>query len=465
MPEKTNQNIFEKIISGYPVLFSVIVAIFLTSAVYAANNYFFYRSREFDKNYEAQIVFQGVQGLTHAGIDNDQHLKGLIEGFINDIHASVTVEKSSNGLQVWKIWNGKYQDASRQMIKKEIQFEADSSQYAIIYEYGNRPDILLSVWRALSFSIYDYVENSEQYWKYRLLNRSLPFWSYFLIIIFAVLVSVKKHKQDLQVIPLLQAHYQDKMTLFIENSKEQLEIERDEIAGIKEALDEKVKELEDLQKLYNMSAEEKRSNSKLISKLKEEIIDLSVQKEKKDKVVDDYEFQIMMLEDENGNQNKRINELVEKTKKLLEKIKNTEKIEQEPERDISFKKIKRIIQMEYLSKNYKSGKVSEHCRSHELLSLITKLREEELFVEVRNDSYEPRMQGTIKIIDEKAVGNDGASGAIKIILCEDKGRSVLCRFAVKKEYGNYIEKVGFVIAMLIRAKYKDLKDFTIKSSG
>lgn len=462
MSEKTEKNVLGRIISRYPIVFSVLVAILLASAVYAVNNYFFYRSREFDKNYEAQIVFQGVQSLTRAEINNDPHLKALVESYINDIRASVTVEKSRDGVKVWKTWNGKQQDASRQMIKKEMQFEADNSRYVIIYEYGNRPDMLLSVWRAFSFSIYDYVENSEQYWKYRLLNRSLPFWSYFLIIIFAVLVSVKKYKQDLQVIPLLQAHYQDKMALVIDNSKEQLEIERNEREEIEKVLEEKEKELENLS---NESAEEKQSNSKLISKLKAEIASLSEQKENKDKLVYDREFQIMQLEEDKCNQNKRISELIKELNELSQKIKDTANMEQEHDRDVSFKNIKKIIRTEYLAKNYKNGKVSEHCRSHELVSLITKLREEELFVDVRNDAYEPRMQGTIKVTDEKAVGNDGAVGSLKIVLRDDKGRSVLCSFAVKKEYSSHIEKVGFVIAMLIRTKYKDFKDFTIKIVG
>ena len=462
MLEKPEEPVLGRIISRYPILFSVLVSILLASAVYVVNNYFFYRSREFDKNYEAQIVFQGVQSLTRAGIENDQNLKGLIDSYINDIRANVTVEKSRNGVQVWKTWNGKQQDISRQMIKNEIQFEVDNSRYEIIYEYGNRPDMLLSVWRAFSFSIYDYVENSEQYWKYRFLNRSLPFWSYFLIIFFSVLVSVKKYKQDLQVIPLLQAHYNDKMTLFIDNSKEQLEIERDELVGIKGELEENGNELENLQKLYNISAEEKQSNSQLINELQKKNISLSEQKEKKDKLVEDYEIRITLLEDEKGNKEKEINELLEKTNELLEKIKNTEKMEHEPERDVSFKKIKKIIQTEYLSKSYKSGKKSEHCRADELLPWINKLKEEDLFVDVRNDSYEQKMQGTIKIKDQKDVGADGAFGELKIILKEDKGRSVICKFVVKKEYSNHIEKVGFVIAMLIRAKYKDLKDFKIK---
>jgi hypothetical protein len=174
---------------GRTIVITLLLTFFAASTIYCANNYWYYNSiatiAENNNEHYKQTIKLFVDLSREEELQTS--LKRVLQEYINSANGKIRIQYTVRNNLLWDISNRYYVDPERTQIT-DTAIIRDNSRHDSYIEYsfqrGVRPPFTNGLVRAWTFSVGDLVTKGlNNYRKYYLYQRSLPFWTYFAILL------------------------------------------------------------------------------------------------------------------------------------------------------------------------------------------------------------------------------------------------------------------------------------------
>lgn len=231
------------------IVTSIVTGTILSAVLYLLlNYYFYYKAQEGWFNSDANLILTSINSIAQiSSREGEEQIRRNLEEFIKRARRSISISSiSPSGDVLWVISGPKFTDSSRTKLTSHKELEIGQLRLAIDISKNNRPPVYLHLFRAVSFSILDYVESPAKYKEYRLIWRTIP-WLVSLVVSLALMFAVfyifrYKYRENLYLAETLE---NEKFKLMIENEKlrqnqKRWERQEESLSSVKARLEEEV---------------------------------------------------------------------------------------------------------------------------------------------------------------------------------------------------------------------------------
>lgn len=457
----------------------VLTIVLLSSALfYSVDWYWFYNTKASDKGREAEIYYNSIKQIVQLKVgagSSDSEIKKQIMAYISLMPPLLEVKKIESENLLWSISNNRILDPTRTVVSKDFSFENGPDTYSLSFKYGNRPPFTNSLFRAWSWSALDYYKSPQDYFKYKLYNRSTPLYSAFLVISLLSIPLFTRIYRDKEAFRLLKIHLVElevKKDEAIASLVNEQQAAADKVAANDEKLVAIAKELEraraDASESVEVSNEVIALMELEMEEVKYESQTLIHEREELQKTCETLESQYAATRAELVN----VKSAMENLQKLSTvnfqiehcitgEVANNMRVSKDSR---VFNRLKTQVKKWVIVKGETEVNISMHGTKKIVADALAKIDKDflkEFFVHVRNDRYGPAERRTIKVIP--ADNDKDFSGTVNIYLDHESGCPL--SFAYRTRGKVSATNVGFVLAVLLRAACKDFDEFTIKGLG
>lgn len=447
------------------VLFCVVFL--LSSVLYICVDwYWFYNSRATEKELDSVVVLRSIREIADSNVETERVGKRLTD-FIAIVDANIKLTASVAGKEIFNFDNRKYIDTTRTQVIKLDSFDSNGVTYAVKYQYSNRPGVIIAMWRAWSFSLYDLVKKPDIYFKYKLYNRSTPLLACFIIVGAVCLLWFKYwrriYKENSELLTRFESIKQTLDKTVNERDTRRSEIER--LVTEKEHEQESLRQqLEDHSVFSNevlMMMQEKEKS------LEEENEILRIEKNEIEQQLSSLNSARAEMERDINTKDSTISELstrLQKYEQIMRSVAtpgDADKIKIGKDSRV-FRELKKQLLKWIEIRGTTKISLADHGTRGTIEKYISKIDSDYLndfFVIVKNEEYGPAEKASIKV----TVAPEGVkdySGTISVYLDKDSGCCIALSFKTKEKAPT--EKVGFVLAIMLRAVCKEFADYRIR---
>lgn len=382
------------------------------------------------------------------------------------------VTKYDGEKSIWAVSNDRKLDASRSLVSKDFSINSGESIFEFSYRYSNRPPFLTALLRAWSWSVLDYLENPEGYWKYNLYNRSTPLYSALAVVALLSVPLFIRTYRDKQTYSLLKAHLRELEIKKNEAVIALAEEQRTTTERIQER-DKKLAEItKDLEKVRLEAANISEESNQLLALGEAEILEV---KSERQELINERE-ELQKAKETLESQYAKINSELVSTKSAMENLKSLSKVQFHIENSITgdvanqtklakdsraYNKLKAHLKKWILLKGKADVNISMHGTKKVISDALEKIDRDfidEFFVHVNNERYSSAERRTIKVLPIS--DQNSYSGVINVYIDHDYGCALSFAFQTRNKAP--VNNIGFVLAVLLRAVCKDFEDYTIK---
>ena len=496
-----------------------VISAVIASILYGFNWHTFYDTRtNFAKN-RAELVAKDITTLalaTKAAPGNDENFRKSLEQYLAPRRQLITVSRSTGDMKDTPLWhqtNGTPVDTSRTLMAADFILDVAAgpggkTPLHIEFRVGIRPRFIVALARAWSFSILSYIKNPQHWRAESLYNRSIPLYGYLLTIMIAGFGTIRAFYRDQQELIRLEQEgleiaaeldqlrdqHSEEIALFhqqVDHTRQQ----RDEtikhrnqltteIIGIEreyqELIDTSTTPDEDdprLQETANRKTQVERVLASYNIKvdyfereLRKTRSDLSAAEQLFHEVEDRRKGLTAKLQDRN-REIRKLHGLIQETQKRMRAMEsdqrrlkktNNQELYEWKENQGTIEK-----QLGYWIKNGDHARVN--FSSHSKVGLVEQQFKkidpafvDRYFSHINNSEYERGSRCLIRVITEEAENSNPAYGRLIISLDDDAGRTLSMRFETRKDAPGP-NHIGFVLALLLRAKCRDFYNFSIRT--
>lgn len=493
------------------LLLSVVIA----SVLYGFNWHTFYDTQANQARQRAARILHDISMLaevTHAGPEHAADFRQALKIYAQVRRAMIRVAlypsgshpDSESSTPLWIQSNDVQLDRSRTMVDTVYKLDDPSpgviGHLHIEIKQAIRPTFAAALFRAWTFSLWDYFHDPERWHDEVLYNRSMPLYGYLLTIIMVGFGTIRALYRDQQELQRLQSEA-GQMAAELDELREQ---SRQEIAQLEQQVTQSqeqhdrtrrqrevlLAEIEQIDQQYQLlfdqvpesgddntelqAARERRSkvlealdvynfkvagHERELNKAREEMLAA-------EQLLFDVEDKREELSHKVSNSNKEIRRLRSLLQDMEKQVRDTTRDFAATGGDAAGSEIRLdVVEQQLLQWLKTSDEVSfnfsQHSNSQRLKQQAQRVDREFLerfFTHVTNPEYERGTHRTIRVITG---GKDDHSGELIVSLDDDKGRTLGLRYQTRGHAPAPVY-IGFVLALLLRHYCRDFRDFSIR---
>jgi len=454
----------------------LVFVVVLSSLLYLfVDWYWYYNSRGIERARDAETYLHGVESILALGTDAETSLlEARLEHLLAPSPARIDLSCTAGGEPWLALVTGREVNPNRTLVRVSRSLSGNGYACWFDYRYSNRPGMLIALWRAWSFSLFDLLENPQAWRDYRLYHRTTPLASAVLII---ALISVPLFNR---VFRDWQDHQQLRRRL------EKLKGHKDQTLGRLNA--EKVT-------IEQRLAANEQERSELLQRVEALKSDHKLDSDQYCEAIETLERQNHELSDEAAGMHQSIAEIqaehdalkgnyarieawfasTGKTS-LLEKILEMNSLEAQLDlADVStlaereqfsrgsriFKKLRRQLRQLVDSAMETQVNFAQHGTTSIVQKAFEKIDGDFLshyIVHARNERYSSHERKSIKIVT--AEEGSKYSGELNLYLDHDTGCSLCLAYNTRRQANP--RHVGFVLALMLRATSPAFEGYRIK---
>lgn len=500
-------------------LAGVILSAVIASTLYLFNWHTFYDTRTNYSQNRAALTADDIATLalaTRAAPGNDADFRMALQQYQNRRNQLITVSRlkgDDRDTPVWVESNNTQIDTSRTILAEEFVLTEDGGQdtgspLVVNISDAIRPRFIISLTRAWTFSILDYIESPERWVSLALYNRSVPLYGYLLTIMlvgFGTIRAIYRDQQELIRLERQAEEIGDELEqLHLEHEEEVAEFKKQmEHAGHKheeavrnrELLKEQLSAIErEYQDLVDTSPQVDPDDSRLreaadrksrvehaLASYNMKVSHYENELSETRSELDAAEQLLLEVEEKQGGLNAKLKDRNRQIRKLQGAIQDAQKELRSAQmnhlqagkaslrrkRDLEESQASIEEQLESWVKTGQQASVnfSSHSRVGEVEEQFQRIDQafvDRYFTHVNNSEYERGARRIIRILADGSAGNDAAAGKLIVVLDEDAGRTLAMRYEIRKDAPDPVH-VGFVLALLLRTKCRDFRNFSIRA--
>ncbi len=500
-------------------LAGALLSIIISSILYGFNWHTFYDTSANFAGTRAELIAKDVTTLalaTNAAPGNDENFKNALASYLEGRRQLITVSRintSANNAPVWVQTNGATVDESRTLLTADIELQVaggtDHTQpLHLNFNVGIRPPYLVSLGRAWSFSLLDYLDNPDRWWDEALYNRSIHLYGYLLTILLVGFGTIRAFYRDQQeLLRLEQEAFEITAELDQMRNEHSAEVDafrkhihhaqhqRDDAIHHREEL---VKQLAGIEREYLQLTDTSATSASDEIRLKETV----KRKSQVERVLESYNVKVRHYEQEldetrselsaaeqllhevegrreglnaklkaRNREIQKLHGLIHDTQK---EIRNTQanqlRLDKGHIRELrEWEESQDTIeqQLGYWVKTGGHARVnfSEHGKAGMVEQQFQKIDQafiDRYFTHVHNSDYERGTRRIIRVVTDESQAGELSTAKLIIVMDDDAGRTITMRYEPRKDAPDSAH-IGFVLALLLRTKCRDFRNFAIRT--
>ncbi len=498
------------------IVAGAMISAVIASILYGFNWHTFYDTKKNFAENRAELIAKDIATLalaTRAAPGNDHDFRKALEQYLTPRRQLITISRFNTTQEEEPLWsqtNGTPVDESRTLMAADFILEAAAgpdgkTPLHVEVRVGIRPRLIVALARAWSFSMPTYIENPQLWKTQALYNRSIPLYGYLLTIIILSFGTIRGIYRDQQELIRLEQEvleagaeldqfrdqHSDEILLFrkqIDNTRHQ----RDDAISHRDQLTKEIISIEhEYQKLIDTSSttEDPRlheaanrrtqvervlaSYNAKVDYFEHELIETRGQLGAAEQLFQEVEARREGLNTKLKNRNREIRKLhglIQKTQKKIRAMQsdqrrmgktNHHELREWEETQDTIEK-----QLGFWIRNVDHARVN--FSSHGNVGLVEQQFQkidpafvDRYFTHINNTEYERGTRGLIRVVTDASEDAAPTSGKL-IISFDDAGRTLAMRFETRKDAPDPVY-LGFVLALLLRAKCRDFSNFPIRT--
>jgi hypothetical protein len=491
----------------------LVISALLASILYTFNWHSFYDTRRNMARAEARLIAEDVRAIaraTRAAPGNDETFRTALRSFLGRRTPRVSVLRGTESAPTWSESNDAAVDPTRTRLDKRFVIAEPSSSEAddglqMKVSEAIRPSLATALRRAWLLSIADYADDSDRWWKTHLYNRSIPLYGYLLTILVVGFGTVRALHRDQVRLDGLQQQAGE-----IADELDELRARHTaEVASLRGRVDDTVTQRDDALRERARLNEEITAVEQEYGELKgKEAITADLEDERlraigrrkamierelatHDAKVEHYETELGQVKGELEAAEELLSEVEGRhedlTSKLRERNRRIRELQtlvqqaQQDAHDFELDAAQRSLggaadatptdplegQLERWLETEGSAKVnfSAHSRTGMVEAAFAKIDRgfvDRHFTHVVNPEYERGARRTIRVLGASGERESERHGELVIALDDDAGRTLGLRYDVKEDAPDVVQ-IGFVLALLLRARCREFRSYEIRT--
>lgn len=496
-------------------LFSAVIA----SILYGFNWHTFYDTRKNFAENRAELIAKDIATLalaTRAAPGNDHEFRKALEQYLAPRRQLITISRVNTTPEEEPLWsetNGTPVDESRTLMAADFILEAAAGQDGkrqlhVEVIVGIRPRLIVALARAWSFSMPAYIENPQLWRTEALYNRSIPLYGYLFTIMlvgFGTIRTIYRDQQELIKLEreVLEAgaeldQFRDQHSeevLLFRKQMDHTRHQRDDAISHRDQLTREIVGIEcEYQKLIDTSSTTQKEDPRLneaanrktqvervlasynakVDYFENELIEIREELGAAEQLFQEVEARREGLDTKLRNRNREIRKLhglIQETQKKMRamqsdqrcmgKTSHSELREWEETQDT----IEELLGFWIRNEDHAKVNFSSHGQVGLVEQQFQKIDPafvDRYFTHINNTEYERGNRCLIRVVTNGSEDADPTSGKLIISLDDDAGRTLSMRFETRKGAPEPVY-LGFVLALLLRAKCRDFFSFSIRT--
>ena len=491
----------------------------IASILYGFNWHTFYDTRtNFAKN-RAELIAKDIATLaiaTDAAPGNDTNFRKILEQYLAPRRQLITVSRvnaTTGSEPEWSQSNGVRVDESRSLVSADFGLEVSAGPEGndplhVDVRVGIRPRFIVALTRAWSLSILDYTDNPKRWWSEALYNRSIPLYGYLLTIMivgFGTIRALYRDQQELirlehearevaAELDQLRDQHSEEIALFrkqinrTQHQRDDAISNRDhltaEIAGIEreyqELIDTSSATTADDSRLQE-AAQRKTQVERVLASYNVKVDYYEHELNETRSELDAAEQLLQEVEDRREGLNVKLQDRNRKIRKLHGLVKETQKEMRNTQSDqlrLGKAHLRELREWEESQNTLEEqlgywvktgGHANVNFSKHSKVGWVEQQFQkidpafvDRYFTHVNNREYERGGRRLIRVLRDGSEDIDFSGGRLIIALDDDAGRTLGLRFETRKDAPDPVH-IGFVLALLLRAKCRDFHNFSIRT--
>lgn len=495
-------------------LFSAVVA----SILYGFNWHTFYDTRKNFAENRAELIAKDIETLalaTGAAPGHDHAFRKALEQYLAPRRQRITISRANTTPEdgpLWRETNGAPVDESRTLVAAEFLLDAAAGRDGkqplhVAVVVGVRPRLMVALARAWSFSMAAYIETPQLWRAEALYNRSVPLYGYLFILMLVGFGTIRAIYTDQQELLKLEREvletgaefdqFRDqysKDVLLFRKQMDHTRHQRDDAIAHRDQLRREMVGIErEYRKLMDpfatLDKEDPRLNEAANRKthvervlasynakvdyFENELIELREELETAEQLFQEVEARREGLSTKLRSRNQEIRKLhglIQETQKKMRVMQSDPRCLCQVSRSElrEWEEAQGTIE-EFLGawiRNADHAKVNFSSHGHVGLvehqfRKIDPAFVDRYFTHISNAEYERGNRRLIRVVTNGSTDADPTGGKLIIALDDDAGRTLSMRFETRKGAPEPVY-LGFVLALLLRAKCRDFFDFPIR---
>lgn len=498
------------------ILAGVLLSITISSILYGFNWHTFYDTSANIAETRAELVAKDVTTLalaTDAAPGNDKKFREALAHYLDGRKQLITVTRVNNAdnTTIWVQDNGATVDTSRTLLNTDIELPVgggiDNDQpLHLNFSVGIRPHYVVSLARAWTFSILDYLEDPKVWWDKALYNRSVPLYGYLLTVILVGFGTIRTFYRDQQELMRLEREANDiarELDQMRNEHSEEIDAFNKHIDHAQHQRDDALRNREELiRQIEGIEREYQKIIDTSTTSTDEELLKETAERRSQvERVLESYNVKVRYYEQELNETRSELNaaeQLLHEVEgrreglnaKLKERNKEIQKLHSlihDTQKEIRNAQASQLRQdkahirelreweesqdtiEEQLGCWIKSGEpanvnFSEHALSVTVEQQFQKIDQafvDRYFTHVHNSEYKRGSRRVIRVVTDNPQ-DSSPSAKLIVVLDDDAGRTMTMRYETRKDAPDSAH-LGFVLALLLRTKCKDFKNFSIRT--
>ncbi len=501
------------------IVAGALISAVIASILYGFNWHTFYDTRKNFAENRAELIAKDIATLalaTKSAPGNDHDFRKSLEQYLAPRRQLITISRVNTTQGEEPLWiqtNGAPVDESRTLMATDFILEAAAgldgkSHLHVWVTVGIRPRFIVALARAWSFSMPTYIENPQLWKTEALYNRSIPLYGYLLTIIilgFGTIHAIYKDQQELIKLEreVLEAgaeldQFRDQHSeeiLLFRKQMDHTRHQRDDAISHRDQLTKEIIGIErEYQKLIDTSSATYKEDPRLheatnrktqvervlasynvkVDYFEHELNETRAELDAAEQLFHEVEVRREGLNSKLRNRNREIrklHELIQKTQKKM----RTMQSDQHRKGKTSHRELREWEgtqdtieeQLGFWIKNVDHARVN--FSSHGKVGLVEQQFQkidpafvDRYFTHINNTEYERGNRGLIRVVTDGSEDAYPTCGKLIISLDDDAGRTLAMRFETRKDSPGPVY-LGFVLALLLRAKCRDFFSFSIRT--
>ncbi|MBW1636999.1 MAG: hypothetical protein JRJ68_12075 [Deltaproteobacteria bacterium] len=500
-------------------LVGLVLSAVIASVLYGFNWHTFYDTRTNFARKRAELIAHDVATLalaTSAAPGHDDDFRKTLDRYLSPRRQLITVSrinKNDGKKTEWSLTSGTPVDESRSLVAEDFGLDVAGGidgglPVHVDVRVGIRPRFVVALTRAWTLSLSDYINDSEHWWSESLYNRSIPLYGYLLTIMivgFGTIRAIYRDQQELLRLDMeareiaaelgrLQEQHADEIAVLSRQVESTLH-QRDDAISNRDMLEKEIAGIErEYQELIDTSSaldgEDPRLQETAIRKTQVERVlasynvkvayyereyeknssELGAAEQLLQEVEDRREGLTAKLQDRN-REIRKLHGLVLQTQKEMRSLQSdrlqsgTAHIRELREWEESQDSIEEQLGFWLKTGGHANVNFSSHSRVgfvEEQYRKIDPVFIDRYFTHVNNSEYERGARRLIRVMTDGSDDIEFSGGKLIIALDDDAGRTLGLRFETRRDAPDPVH-VGFVLALLLRAKCRDFYNYSIRT--
>jgi len=487
----------------------------IASILYGFNWHSFYDPRRYMAMNEAEQIAADIADLARlsgAGPESDDRLREALGLFLARRQARITVLRGDPLAPAWQLDNHAALDVARTRLDERfplLEGVPESEQLTVLYAEAIRPKLATALMRAWTFSLSDYRADPERWWDERLYNRSAPLYGYLLTITlvgFGTIRALYRDQQELGRLTDEADRIADELgelrerraaeTKALRGQLDESERQRSEALRERERINTEIERVEqeygEVRDRHALSDEVRDERLRGIgerkAKIERELASHDSKMARYESELTSVRGELNAAEELLAEVDNRHDDLMKRLRDRNRRIRQLQELVSQAQREAHSMQIDAVRsgdaaatagsaasiideleeQLAPWLKTHEHASVnfSQHSKSHLVEEQFERIDRDFIdrhFSHVGNREYERGQRKTIRIVTTAGEEDQDSRHAELIVALDDEaGRTLGLRFEVRKSAPD-VQHVGFVLALLLRARCRDFKSFAVVS--